>query len=143
MPKLLCLVCGTQQRLAITVVITFNNRRMVNVTTKRGCGCHLENISAFLKHLLACFPDLLMRRSLFTNMKLKFPISHSKPESDVLVIATRIPSLPKEGLLPFPIPVARETPPCLATMRLAMQSGTLVPAAKKVIPMMTSGIPSV
>lgn len=28
-------------------------------------------------------------------------------------------------------------------MRLAMQSGTLVPAARKVIPMMTSGIPSV
>lgn len=33
--------------------------------------------------------------------------------------------------------------PCRATMRLAMQSGTLVPAARKVMPMMTSGIPSV
>lgn len=33
--------------------------------------------------------------------------------------------------------------PCLATIKLAMQSGTLVPAARKVIPMMTSGIPSV
>lgn len=28
-------------------------------------------------------------------------------------------------------------------MRLAMQSGTLVPAARKVMPMMTSGIPRV
>lgn len=84
-----------------------------------------------------------MPRSLFTNMKLKLPIALSKPESDVLVIATQTSSLPKEGLLSFPIPIARETPPCLATMRLAMQSGTLVPAARKVIPMMTSGIPSV
>lgn len=33
--------------------------------------------------------------------------------------------------------------PCRATIRLAMQSGTLVPAARKVMPMMTSGIPSV
>lgn len=33
--------------------------------------------------------------------------------------------------------------PCLATIKLAMQSGTLVPAARKVMPMMTSGIPSV
>lgn len=33
--------------------------------------------------------------------------------------------------------------PCRATMRLAMQSGTLVPAARKVMPMITSGIPSV
>lgn len=33
--------------------------------------------------------------------------------------------------------------PCRATMRLAMQSGTLVPAARKVMPMMTSGIPRV
>lgn len=33
--------------------------------------------------------------------------------------------------------------PCRATMRLAIQSGTLVPAARKVMPMMTSGIPSV
>lgn len=33
--------------------------------------------------------------------------------------------------------------PCLATIRLAMQSGTLVPAARKVMPMMTSGIPNV
>ena len=37
----------------------------------------------------------------------------------------------------------RYTVPCLATMRLAMQSGTLVPAARKVMPMMTSGIPRV
>lgn len=36
-----------------------------------------------------------------------------------------------------------DDPPCLATIRLAMQSGTLVPAAKKVMPMITSGIPSV
>ena len=33
--------------------------------------------------------------------------------------------------------------PCLATIKLAMQSGTLVPAARNVMPMMTSGIPSV
>lgn len=33
--------------------------------------------------------------------------------------------------------------PCLATITLAMQSGTLVPAARKVMPMMTSGIPRV
>lgn len=33
--------------------------------------------------------------------------------------------------------------PCRATMRLAMQSGTLVPAARKVMPMITSGIPRV
>lgn len=33
--------------------------------------------------------------------------------------------------------------PCLATIKLAMQSGTLVPAARKVMPMMTSGIPRV
>lgn len=33
--------------------------------------------------------------------------------------------------------------PWRATIRLAMQSGTLVPAARKVMPMMTSGIPSV
>lgn len=33
--------------------------------------------------------------------------------------------------------------PCLATIKLAMQSGTLVPAARKVMPMMTSGMPSV
>lgn len=33
--------------------------------------------------------------------------------------------------------------PCRATIRLAMQSGTLVPAARKVMPMMTSGIPRV
>ena len=33
--------------------------------------------------------------------------------------------------------------PCLATMRLAMQSGTLVPAARNVMPMITSGIPRV
>lgn len=33
--------------------------------------------------------------------------------------------------------------PCRATIRLAMQSGTLVPAARKVMPMMTSGIPNV
>lgn len=33
--------------------------------------------------------------------------------------------------------------PCRATIRLAMQSGTLVPAARKVMPMMTSGIPKV
>lgn len=41
--------------------------------------------------------------------------------------------------------VGAEAPslPCLATIKLAMQSGTLVPAARKVIPMMTSGIPSV
>lgn len=35
------------------------------------------------------------------------------------------------------------TPPCRATMRLAMQSGTLVPAAKKDIPMTTTGMLSV
>lgn len=33
--------------------------------------------------------------------------------------------------------------PCRATMTLAMQSGTLVPAARKVMPMMTSGMPRV
>lgn len=33
--------------------------------------------------------------------------------------------------------------PCRATIRLAIQSGTLVPAARKVMPMMTSGIPRV
>ena len=33
--------------------------------------------------------------------------------------------------------------PCLATMRLAMQSGTLVTAARNVMPMITSGIPRV
>lgn len=33
--------------------------------------------------------------------------------------------------------------PCRATIRLAIQSGTLVPAARKVMPIMTSGIPSV
>lgn len=33
--------------------------------------------------------------------------------------------------------------PWRATIRLAMQSGTLVPAARKVMPMITSGIPSV
>ena len=36
-----------------------------------------------------------------------------------------------------------ECVPCLATITLAMQSGTLVPAARKVMPMMTSGIPRV
>jgi len=33
--------------------------------------------------------------------------------------------------------------PCRATIRLAKQSGTLVPAAKKVMPIMTSGMPIV
>lgn len=33
--------------------------------------------------------------------------------------------------------------PCLATIKLAMQSGTLVPAARKVMPIITSGIPRV
>lgn len=33
--------------------------------------------------------------------------------------------------------------PCRATITLAMQSGTLVPAARKVMPMMTSGMPRV
>lgn len=43
----------------------------------------------------------------------------------------------------FVILCVRVELPCLATIRLAMQSGTLVPAAKKVMPMMTSGMPSV
>lgn len=33
--------------------------------------------------------------------------------------------------------------PCRATITLAMQSGTLVPAARKVMPMITSGMPRV
>lgn len=36
-----------------------------------------------------------------------------------------------------------EAIPCLATIKLAIQSGTLVPAARKVMPMITSGIPRV
>lgn len=37
----------------------------------------------------------------------------------------------------------QQTVPCLATIKLAIQSGTLVPAARKVMPMITSGIPRV
>lgn len=33
--------------------------------------------------------------------------------------------------------------PCRATIRLAMQSGTLVPAAKNVMPIITSGMSKV
>ena len=51
--------------------------------------------------------------------------------------------------VPFPLNANTDVdfllvyPPCRATITLAMQSGTLVPAARKVIPIITSGIPRV